>query len=82
MHEELAEVFVFAARDELSDVVVFTGAGKALSAGGILDHMWKSATNPHLFDSEVRLAKRIVFAMLDLDKPLVYEEFGPAVTES
>ena len=79
MHEELAEVFVFAARDELSDVVVFTGAGKAFSAGGNLDHMWKNATNPHLFDSEVRLAKRIVFAMLDLDKPLVCRMNGHAV---
>jgi len=79
MHEELAEVFVFAARDAHSDVVVFTGAGKAFSAGGNLDHMWNNATNPHLFDSEVRLAKRIVFAMLDLDKPLVCRMNGHAV---
>jgi enoyl-CoA hydratase len=79
MHEELAEVFVFAARDEHSDVVVFTGAGRAFSAGGNIDHMWNNATNPHLFDSEVRLAKRIVFAMLDLDKPLVCRMNGHAV---
>jgi len=79
MHEELAEVFVFAAQDEHSDVVVFTGAGKAFSAGGNLDHMWNNATNPHLFDSEVRLAKRIVFAMLDLDKPLICRMNGHAV---
>jgi len=79
MHEELAEVFVFATRDEHSDVVVFTGAGKAFSAGGNLDHMWNNATNPHLFDSEVRLAKRIVFAMLDLDKPLICRMNGHAV---
>ncbi|MDX1733224.1 MAG: enoyl-CoA hydratase-related protein [Halioglobus sp.] len=79
MHEELAEVFAFAARDSHSDVVVFTGAGKAFSAGGNIDHMWNNATNPHLFDEEVRLAKRIVFAILDLDKPLVCRMNGHAV---
>lgn len=79
MHEELADVFVFASRDKHSDVVVLTGAGKAFSAGGNLEHMWNNATNPHLFDDEVRLAKRIVFAILDLDKPLVCRMNGHAV---
>jgi len=79
MHEELAEVFVFAATDEGSDVVVFTGAGKAFSAGGNLDHIANNAANPDLFVNEVRLAKRIVFAMLDLDKPLVCRLNGHAV---
>lgn len=79
MHEELAEVFHYAAQDEHSDVVVLTGAGRAFSAGGDLDHVSHNAANPHLFDNEVRLAKRIVFAMLDLDKPLVCRLNGHAV---
>lgn len=79
MHEELAEVFHFAAADEGSDVIVLTGAGKAFSAGGDLDHIQNNAENPYLFDNEVRLAKRIVFAMLDLDKPLVCRMNGHAV---
>lgn len=79
MHEELAEVFVFAARDAHSDVVVLTGAGKAFSAGGDLEHVAHNAANPELFVDEVRIAKRIVFAMLDLDKPLVCRLNGHAV---
>jgi enoyl-CoA hydratase len=79
LHEELAEVFHFAARDAGSDVVVLTGAGRAFSAGGDLDHMWRNATNPELFDQEARAAKQIVFAMLDLDKPLICRMNGHAV---
>lgn len=79
MHEELAEVFVFAAMDEGSDVVVLTGAGRAFSAGGNLEHIANNAAHPELFDNEVRLAKRIVAAMLDLDKPLICRMNGHAV---
>ena len=79
MHNELAEVFNFAAADPASDVVVLTGAGKAFSAGGDLDHITHNAENPHLFDHEVRMAKRIIFAILDLDKPLICRLNGHAV---
>jgi enoyl-CoA hydratase len=79
MHEELADVFVFAAKDPHSDVVVLTGAGRAFSAGGDLQHITRNAANPELFDQEARSAKRIVFGMLDLDKPLICRLNGHAV---
>jgi enoyl-CoA hydratase len=79
LHEELAEVFTFAAKDTASDVVVITGAGKAFSAGGNLEHIETNAANPELFDEEVRLAKRIVFSILDLDKPLICRMNGHAI---
>ncbi len=79
LHEELAEVFVFATADADSDLVVFTGAGRAFSAGGDLEHIQNNANNPELFHEEVRLAKRIVFSMLDLDKPLICRLNGHAV---
>jgi enoyl-CoA hydratase len=79
MHEELAEVFNFAAQDQHSEVVVLTGAGRAFSAGGDLDHIARNAANPDLFDEEARLAKRIVLSMLDLDKPLICRMNGHAV---
>jgi enoyl-CoA hydratase len=79
MHDELANVFNFAASDAHSDVILLTGAGRAFSAGGDLDHIANNAAHPHLFDHEVRVAKRIVFALLDLDKPVVCRMNGHAI---
>lgn len=79
MHRDLLEVLTFAAEDPDSDVLLLTGAGRAFSAGGDLDYMADNAAHPERFDADVRRAKRIVFAMLDLEKPIVCRLNGHAV---
>jgi enoyl-CoA hydratase len=79
MHDELPEALEFAAADTGSDVILLTGAGRAFSAGGDIDHLQRNADNPHLFDHEAAQAKRIVFALLDIEKPVICKMNGHAV---
>lgn len=79
MHEELSRVFIDAQDDSESDVIMITGTGKAFSAGG--DIAWlKSMTQNHAeFDLVRAHGKRIIFSMLDCEKPIVAKVNGPAV---
>jgi enoyl-CoA hydratase len=79
MHDELAHVFEFAGTDAHSDIVVLTGAGRAFSAGGDLEHLARNAAQPELFDHETDIAKRIVAGILAIDKPLICRLNGHAV---
>lgn len=79
LHDELPQALAFAAVDPGSDVILLTGAGRAFSAGGDIAHLERNAANPDLFDHEARQAKRLVFAMLDIEKPVVCRMNGHAV---
>lgn len=79
MHKDLVDVLNFVADDPESDVLVLTGAGRAFSAGGDFAYIAETAQNPERFDVDVRRAKRIVYALLELDKPLVCKLNGHAV---
>lgn len=79
LHDDLVEALWFAQGDPGSDVILITGAGRAFSAGGDLDHITRNATDPRLFDHEARIAKRIIFTLLDIDKPVVCRMNGHAV---
>ena len=79
LHDDLAEALWFAQGDAGSDVILLTGAGRAFSAGGDMDHIARNAATPRLFDHEARVAKRIVTTLLDIDKPVVCRMNGHAV---
>jgi len=79
MHGELGQVFLDAAQDPGSDIVVLTGAGRAFSAGGDIARMREVAADPTQFLAGVATAKRIVFSLLDLEKPIIAKINGHAV---
>jgi len=79
MHHELGQVFRDAARDPDSDIVVLTGAGRAFSAGGDIARMQQVVDDPSLFLADAATAKQIVYAQLDLEKPLIAKINGHAV---
>lgn len=79
MHIEIIDALQFAATDEGSDAIVLTGAGRAFSAGGDLARMEECIANPIEFDREAADAKRIVFTLLDIEKPVIARVNGHAV---
>ena len=79
LHDQLADALLFVQTDAGSDLLVITGAGRAFSAGGDIDHIARNAETPELFDHEAEVAKRIIYTMLDIDKPIVCRLNGHAV---
>jgi enoyl-CoA hydratase len=79
LHDDLLDALWFAQGDPGSDLIQITGHGRAFSAGGDIDHIANSAAHPHRFDHEARIAKRIVFTLLDIDKPVICRMNGHAI---
>ncbi len=79
MHTELARVFHEVAADPDSVVIVLTGAGRAFSAGGDLDFMEQTQSDPSSFYEVLREARTIVMTLLDCDKPIICRLNGDAM---
>ena len=78
MHRELSRVFLDAADDPDSDIIVLTGEAGAFSAGGDLNWM-KEGFEQGTKGPDAAEAKRIVFSLLDLEKPIIAKVAGPAI---
>lgn len=79
MHTEISNIFHEINGEQDIDVVILTGAGKAFSAGGGYDSMLLTIDNPQRWDRMAIEAKRIVFSMLDCQKPVIAKVNGHAV---
>lgn len=78
MHEELARVFIDAQSDDDSDLVVLTGAGNGFSAGGDMEWFQGMIDDPAKFRAIAPEARRIVFSLLELEKPIICRLNGAA----
>ena len=78
MHHDLSVVFEEINRDPGCDVVVLTGAGRAFCAGGSASWMQGMIDDPAKFRAIGPDAKRIVFSLLELEKPIICRLNGAA----
>ena len=79
LHDELTYVFDDIARDDLCNVAVLTGAGKAFSAGGDFDGMLQAQQDAALREYMMSRAPHMIHSMLGLDKPLIARVNGHAM---
>ncbi len=78
LHEELSRVFADIQKDTDCDLVVLTGQGRAFCAGGDMDWFQDMIDNPAMFRDLGVDAKRIVFDLLELEKPIICRLNGAA----
>ena len=79
MHEELAEIWRDADRDDEVRAIILTGAGKAFSAGGDFDMIQNIMDDYAVRARVLREARDIVYNVINCSKPIVSAIRGPAV---
>jgi enoyl-CoA hydratase len=79
MHNAMSRIWDDVNDDPEVHVVVLTGAGRAFSAGGNVINMQKKIDDTASWDAGMPEAKRIVFRMLECDKPIIARVNGHAV---
>jgi enoyl-CoA hydratase len=78
LHGEISRMFSEAASDPACDIIVLTGAGRAFSAGGDLEFLDLCIKQHHVFDEVAIEGKKIVYSMLDCEKPIIGKINGHA----
>lgn len=78
MHRDLARVFAEAQHDPDSDIIILTGRGRAFCAGGDFDWFEEQIEKPSTFRDIGPEAKRIVFSLLEMEKPILCRMNGAA----
>lgn len=78
LHDDLSRVFIDIQDDEDCDLVVLTGAGDFFCAGGDMDWFQEMIDDPRRFRTIGPAAKRIVFSLIELEKPIVCRLNGAA----
>ena len=79
LHDELANIFYDLQRDHEADIIVLTGAGDKLSVGGDIPHMQKRIDDSEIFFIKNVDMKRMVFGLLDLEKPIICRMNGDCI---
>ena len=79
MEGELLRLFQELRRDRITTVVVLTGAGRAFSAGGDLNHGVAIAHDTALLKEEFDLARRFINALLEVEQPIICRLNGDAI---
>jgi len=79
MHSSMSRIWDDVNDDPDVHVVVLTGAGRAFSAGGNVIAMQKKIDDPDAWNAGMPEARRIVFRMLECDKPIIARVNGHAV---
>jgi enoyl-CoA hydratase len=65
--------------DEATHVIVLSGAGKAFSAGGDIEHMQELIDEPTGIYGEIGAGKRLITAFLDIPQPVIAKINGAAI---
>jgi enoyl-CoA hydratase len=79
LHTELSKLFYDLQTDKGSDIIIITGAGKAFSAGGDVDQMKKNNESKDFDTNQLVEAKKMIFGLLDLEKPIIAKVNGDAM---
>ncbi|MFC1857927.1 enoyl-CoA hydratase/isomerase family protein [Thermodesulfobacteriota bacterium] len=80
LHKELSKIFRDIRDENDVNVIVLTGAGKAFSAGGDLGLIQDFHCNKEAIQKiALEEAKKIIYDLLELDKPIIAKVNGPAI---